>query len=155
MGRRKADPARAGRWQGTVWPVILYGTLLALGALVLSWLDYARLARSFPGEIQVLLLAAGFMGFGIWVGARLFARRPAAAEAFDGNPAAQRVLRLSEREMEVLQLIAVGLSNKEIAARLFVSPNTVKTHVARLLEKLEVSRRTAALARARELGLLP
>ncbi len=57
--------------------------------------------------------------------------------------------------MEVLTLIAGGLSNKEIATRLNVSPNTVKTHVARVLEKLEVSRRTAALARARELGLLP
>ncbi len=57
--------------------------------------------------------------------------------------------------MEVLALIADGLSNKEIAARLHVSPNTVKTHVARVLEKFEVNRRTAALARARELGLLP
>lgn len=155
MGRRKADLRGAGRWQGAVLPAILYGTLLAIGALALSWLDYARLARSFPGEIQILLIAVGFMGFGIWVGARLFARRPAASEAFDGNPAARRVLRLSEREMEVLQLIADGLSNKEIAARLHVSPHTVKTHVARLLEKLEVSRRTAALARARALGLLP
>jgi DNA-binding NarL/FixJ family response regulator len=74
---------------------------------------------------------------------------------FDGNPAALEALGISPREAAVLQEIAAGHSNKEIAARLHVSPNTVKTHVARLFEKLDARRRTDALRRARELGLVP
>ena len=68
---------------------------------------------------------------------------------------AQAALGISARELAVLHEIAAGHSNKEIAARLHVSPNTVKTHVARLLEKLGAKRRTDALRRARELGLMP
>lgn len=88
------------------------------------------------------------------------ARRPAAGEARAGarirrNPAARQALGISERELAVLAEIAAGHSNKEIAARLHVSPNTVKTHVARLLAKLGARRRTDALRRARELGLVP
>ncbi len=154
MARAKFTARRLAGWLTAARPFVVYGAVLAIGALALTWLDYFRFTRSFPGEIQVFLLAAGFLGLGIWAGARLFAGR-AEAPAFDGNPAAQRTLGLSPREMGVLALIADGLSNREIAARLNVSPNTVKTHVARVLEKLEVSRRTAALARARELGLLP
>lgn len=135
-------------------PVFLYGAILAAGTFLLSWLDYQRLARSFAGEIQIFLVAALFMALGILAGARLFAARPPASD-FSGNPEAQRTLGLSEREMQVLSLIADGLANKEIAARLNVSPNTVKTHVARVLEKLGARRRTEALARARELGILP
>ena len=135
-------------------PFLLYGDLLAAGALALTWLDYLRFARTFSGEFQLILIATGFLALGLWAGARIFAGKRE-VPAFDGNPEAQRTLGLSGREMEVLALLADGLSNKEIAARLNVSPNTVKTHVARVLEKLEVSRRTAALARARELGLLP
>ena len=67
---------------------------------------------------------------------------------------AQETLGISERELEVLELLAAGSSNKEIAHQLEVSPNTVKTHVARLFEKLEVQRRTEAIVRARELGLI-
>lgn len=63
-------------------------------------------------------------------------------------------MRISARELEVLQLLANGHSNKEIAAELFVSPNTVKTHIARLYEKLEVSRRTQAVSRAKALQLV-
>ena len=77
------------------------------------------------------------------------------APAFDGNPRAQAALGISPREMAVLAELAAGHSNKEIAARLHVSPNTVKTHVARLFEKLGARRRTDALRRARELGLVP
>ncbi|MEQ9505049.1 MAG: LuxR C-terminal-related transcriptional regulator [Hyphomonas sp.] len=154
MPKSRALTRRLAAWATAVRPFLLYGALLAAGALLLTWLDYLRFARTFPGEFQIFLIAAGFLALGIWAGARIFAGRRE-TPAFDGNPAAQRTLGLSEREMEVLTLIAGGLSNKEIAARLNVSPNTVKTHVARVLGKLEVSRRTAALARARELGLLP
>lgn len=145
---------RPTAWFTAARPYLVYGALLAAGALALTWLDYLTFARTFPGELQIFLIATGFLGLGVWAGARIFAGRRE-APAFDGNPDAQRTLGLSAREMDVLALIADGLSNKEIAAHLNVSPNTVKTHVARVLEKLEVSRRTAALARARELGLLP
>jgi len=152
--KAKFNPNSVMRRLAGAGPYILYGSLLAAGALLLTWLDYLRFTRTLSGEFQLFLTAAFFLGLGVWAGARIFAGRRE-APAFDGNPDAQRTLGLSAREMDVLTLIADGLSNKEIATRLNVSPNTVKTHVARVLEKLEVSRRTAALARARELGLLP
>jgi DNA-binding NarL/FixJ family response regulator len=127
---------------------------MAAGTLLLTWLDDLRLTRTFSGEFQLFLIAAVFLGLGVWAGARLFpGARP--TPAFDGNPNARKAPGLSPREMDVLTLIADGLSNEEIASRLNVSANTVKTHVARVLEKLDVRRRTAVFARARELGLLP
>ncbi|TDK25996.1 response regulator transcription factor [Luteimonas aestuarii] len=135
-------------------PALLYGSLLALGTLALQWLDYQRLARSHAGLLWDGLLAAGFLGLGIWLGVRLLARRSSRLP-FNGNPEAQAALGISARELAVLQEIAAGHSNKEIAARLHVSPNTVKTHVAHLFGKLGARRRTDALRRARELGLVP
>lgn len=137
-----------------IWkPVLLYGVLLAAGTFALQWLDYQRIARAHAGEVYVFLIAAGFLALGIYIGARLFgARKPA---PFDGNPKAQAALGISPRELDVLNEIAAGRSNKEIAARLDVSPNTVKTHAARLFEKLEVKRRTDAINKARAIGLLP
>lgn len=132
----------------------LYGLLLAAGTLALAWLDYQRMARTHAGEVYDFLLAAGFLGLGLWLGARVLGRR-APTPAFDGNPKAQAELGISAREVEVLHEIAAGHSNKEIARRLDVSPNTVKTHVARLYGKLGAKRRTDALRRARELGLVP
>lgn len=133
--------------------VVGYGALLAAGTLALQWLDYQRLARVHSGDIYLFLIAAAFLVLGIVLGLRVFAV-PAPA-AFDGNPKAQAALGLSERELEVLQELASGRSNKEIAARLHVSPNTVKTHVARLFEKLGARRRTEAIHRARDLGIVP
>ena len=133
--------------------VISYGLLLAAGTLVLQWLDYQRLARVHSLEVYLFLVALGFLVLGVVIGMRVFAPPPAAP--FDGNPRAAESLGLSERELEVLAELAAGYANKEIAARLHVSPNTVKTHVARLLEKLEARRRTDALRKARELGLVP
>lgn len=133
--------------------IALYGTLLALGTLGLQWLDYQRMARLHAPDFYEFLLAAGFLALGVWLGARVLGRR-VAAPAFDGNPKALAELGISPREVAVLQEIAAGLSNKEIARRLDVSPNTVKTHVARLYEKLGAKRRTDALRRARELGLV-
>jgi DNA-binding CsgD family transcriptional regulator len=132
--------------------IAAYGVLLAAGTFALQWLDYQRLVRSHVGELYGFLIAAGFLALGVAIGMRLLAR-PAPA-AGDGNPRAQAALGISPRELAVLQQLAAGRSNKEIAAALHVSPNTVKTHVARLLEKLDASRRTEAIARARELGLL-
>ena len=132
--------------------VLIYGAILAAGALGLQWLQYSFLVRTYPIEAYVLLLALGFLGLGIWVGARLFRRVPPVP--FEINARAQETLGVSEREREVLELLATGRSNKEIARTLAVSPNTVKTHVARLFEKLEVKRRTQAIQRARELGII-
>lgn len=137
-----------------VWrTVLIYGAVLAAAALALQWLEFQLLARTHPGELYIVLLAVGFMALGVWAGARLFARR-GAGEPFTVNEKAKDSLGISEREFEVLELLAAGRSNKEIANQLSVSPNTVKTHVAKLYSKLEVSRRTEAILRARELGML-
>ena len=113
----------------------VYGAVLGAGALALQWLDYSRLARAHSTDFYILLTAVGFLALGVWVGAKLLgAPGPA---PFDGNPRAQAALGISARELAVLRELAAGRSNKEIAARLHVSPNTVKTHVARLFEKLE------------------
>jgi DNA-binding CsgD family transcriptional regulator len=134
--------------------VLAYGTLLAAGAVALQWLEYQLWARAHAGTIYVALVAAAFLGLGIWVGARLF-RKESRSGTFTPNQRALASLGITEREREVLQLLADGRSNKEIAARLGLSPNTVKTHVARLFEKLRVARRTEAIGLARELGLVP
>lgn len=130
-----------------------YGALLALGTALLQWLDYRWLVRAHSTELYLLIVAGAFLAIGLVVGARVLGRpappRPA------GNPAAQASLGISDREMTVLRELDAGHANKQIARNLGISPNTVKTHVARLFEKLGASRRTDALARARELGLLP
>jgi DNA-binding NarL/FixJ family response regulator len=133
--------------------VLIYGFVLAAGAVGLQWLEYQIWARAHAGPIYVALVAAAFLGLGIWVGAKLF-RKPSAGP-FAPNERAQLSLGITEREREVLQLLADGRSNKEIARRLGLSPNTVKTHVARLFEKLQVARRTQAIVLARDLGLVP
>lgn len=136
--------------------IALYAALLAAGTLALQWLDYQRLVRTSPSAIYDGLLATGFLALGLWLGMRLLGRRaPGDASGEAGNPRAAEALGISPRELQVLREIAAGHSNKEIALLLHVSPNTVKTHVARLLEKLQARRRTDALRKARELGLVP
>jgi DNA-binding CsgD family transcriptional regulator len=150
-GRRKA------RWDLATWRTVgVYALALAATAALLQWVQFQFLVRTHAVELYVVLVALGFMGFGIWLGLRL-ARPPAPepGETQPGNPRAQASLGISDREMEVLAQIAAGLSNKEIAGRLHVSPNTVKTHVARLYEKLGANRRTEAVLKARELGMIP
>ena len=134
------------------WHVTGYGVLLCAGTLVLEWLDYGHFARTRSGDVYVFVVAAGFLALGIYVGARVIAPRP--PEPFDGNPAARAALGISPRELTVLEEIAAGHSNKEIAARLRLSPDTVKSHLSRLYEKLGAKRRTDAINRARELGIV-
>ena len=131
--------------------ILIYGALLAVGAVGLQWLQYHMLVRAHPLEVYVALFALACMALGAWVAVRL--RRPPAAPA-DLDPHASERLNISGRELEVLALLASGNSNKEIARRLEVSPNTVKTHVARLFEKLGARRRTQAIVRAREMGVI-
>ncbi|MBI1211631.1 MAG: winged helix-turn-helix transcriptional regulator [Alphaproteobacteria bacterium] len=137
-----------------MWRTIaIYGVALAAGAFVLQWLQYQYLARTMAPEFYVVLIALGFTALGIWAGNRLTPRT--VARDFQRNEAALKTLGVTEREVAVLELLAAGSSNKEIARQLDISPNTVKTHIASLFAKLEVQRRTQAIQKARELKLLP
>lgn len=133
--------------------IALYALALAVAAFALEWAEYQYFTRAFATEIYVALIAIAFAGLGVWVGARLTRKAP--ATPFEKNEAALAALDITRREYETLELIAAGLSNKEIARKLGVSPNTVKAHLARVYEKLEVSRRTQAIRKAKDLALIP
>jgi DNA-binding CsgD family transcriptional regulator len=133
--------------------IIPYALALGLAAALLNWLEYRYLARAFPTGIYIALLAVGFVVLGIWIGQRLTPRqRPL---EFRRNDAAIRSLGLSRREVEILEALVIGESYKELARRLGISPNTVKTHIARVYEKLDVERRVQAIEKARMLALIP
>lgn len=129
---------------------------MALLVILLKITEYHFFARHFSLEVYLGLVALLFTVLGIWLGWRLTNRPspevspPPAAEL----PERLRQLGISSREWEVLQLIAEGLSNQEIARTLFISLNTVKTHTSNLFAKLDVQRRTQAVQRAHSLGLL-
>lgn len=142
----------SGSRGGVIRTIILYALTIALAAMALQWLEYRYLVRAFPVEIYIVLIAIGFTALGLWAGHRLTAR--ARPEAFVRNEAAIRSLGLSPRECEILERLASGGSYKELARELGISPNTVKTHVARVYEKLGVERRVQALEKARALALI-
>lgn len=133
--------------------VLGWAAFLALAAFALQWLEYQHQARMFPGEIYIALVGTTFAAGGVWVGWRLSAKQ--APEPFVHNRAAQQSLGLTGQEMKVLEQLASGQSNKEMARTLGLSPNTIKTHIANLYAKLEVGRRTQAISKARDLRLLP
>ena len=133
--------------------ILLYAIALALAVTGLEWLEYRYVTRAFSTEIYIVLLAAGFVALGLWAGHRLTRRR--ASPGFERNDAAVRSLGLTPRECEILGLLASGQSTKEIARQLEISPNTAKTHIASVYQKLEVQRRTQAIHKARELALIP
>lgn len=133
--------------------ILLYGIALAASAFALEWLQYKYVASAYAPEIYIFLIAAACTALGVFVGRRLMER--AAPGPFEKNGAALAALGVTDREYEVLTLLAAGCANKEIARRLDLSPNTVKTHLARLYEKLEVQRRTQAVQKARDLALIP
>jgi DNA-binding CsgD family transcriptional regulator len=133
--------------------ILLWALVLAAGAFALQWLQYQYLARAFPQEIYIALIGAGFAAGGVWVGWKLASRK--APAPFERNEAALASLGLTAQEVRVLDELAAGRSNKEIARALRLSPNTVKTHLANLFAKLEVQRRTQAIGKARELQLIP
>jgi DNA-binding CsgD family transcriptional regulator len=133
--------------------ILLYALALALAATALEWLKYRYWTQALSTEIYILLIAAGFIALGLWVGRRL-TPRPAPAR-FECNEAAIRSLGLTPRECEILALLASGQSNKEMARALGISPNTVKTHIARVFEKLAVQNRIQAIEEARSLALIP
>ena len=133
--------------------ILLYALALAVAATALEWLKFRHWTRAFSTEIYIFLIAAGFIALGLWAGRRL-TPRPASPE-FERNEAAIRSLGLTPRECEILALLASGRSNKELARALGISPNTVKTHIARLFEKLDVQKRVQAIEKARWLALIP
>ncbi|HSD69971.1 MAG TPA: response regulator transcription factor [Woeseiaceae bacterium] len=133
--------------------VMTYGIAMAAGALLLDWLEVQFYFRRFSTEIYVVILCGLFTGLGAWIGHRL--TRQAPQRPFQINTRALNYLGISDREREVLALLGAGHSNREIADRLFISTNTVKTHVSNLYQKLEVSRRGQAVRKARSLQLVP
>ena len=132
--------------------IIAYGLILAVAAFALEWLQYQYFLKSYSAEIYTILLAIGFVSLGIWLGVKLTAKVDAGP--FARNDAAVASLGISPRELEALEALAQGQSNKEIARSLNVSPNTIKTHIAHLFEKLEVDRRLLAIDKARFLGII-
>jgi len=145
--------------------VLLYGLLGGLLIALLKAMEYRFLVVEYSVEIYGGLVAATFAALGIWLGRRL--TRPAppahvpvtiapAPETTAFAPDIERVARLgvTPRELEILELIAEGLSTREIAERLFVSQNTVKTHSSRLFDKLGARRRTQAVQLGKQHGLI-
>ena len=144
--------------------VLLYGIIGGVLIAALKLIEYRWLVIEHSVEIYGALVAAVFAALGIWLGLRLTRppRRvvvrevvavPAAAFERDATQAAS--LGITPRELEVLELIAAGLSNREIAGRTNVTENTVKTHLSRVFDKLGARRRTQAVQRGRELRLIP
>jgi DNA-binding CsgD family transcriptional regulator len=136
--------------------VILYGLALAALVFVLKYFEYKLIIRDLSIEFYVGAVAILFTGLGIWAGLKLTRKRVVivGSEFILNEPELQR-LGISKREHEVLGLMALGLSNQQIADKLFVSLNTIKTHSSNLFLKLEVSRRTQAVQRGKELRLIP
>jgi len=136
--------------------ILLYGIALAALTGILKFIEYRFLVRDLSLEFYLGTAAVLFTGLGVWVGLRLTRRKVVIASPdFKLNEPELQRLGISKREYEVLELIAQGLSNQEIAERLFVSLSTVKTHSSNLFMKLDARRRTQAIHRAKELGLLP
>jgi DNA-binding CsgD family transcriptional regulator len=152
--------------------VLIFGLVGGLLIATLQYTEYRFVIIEHSVELYSALVAILFATFGIWLGLRITRSRetiretvvvkevlvPAEApapEPFAPNTAHQRTLGITARELEILTLIARGFSNREIATQLFVSENTVKTHCSRAFDKLGAARRTQAVQRGKELGLLP
>ncbi len=145
--------------------ILLYGAVLGVLTLILKYIEYKIFVKDHLMELYLGLLAVFFTVVGIWAGLKLTRKKEVVIvkevpviidrENFVLNENLLKQLSISKREYEVLELIAGGLSNQEIADKLFVSQNTIKTHSSRLFEKLDVSRRTQAVEKAKSLGLIP
>ena len=139
--------------RGVIKYGVIYGGALALVAILLQWVEYRYWLLSMPGEAYMAVVATIFIAIGIWVGMQLTARQR--GPTFERNEKAIAALGLTTREYEILEHLALGSSNKEIARALNVSPNTIKTHISNLYLKLEVSGRGKAVEAARALALIP
>jgi two-component system, NarL family, response regulator LiaR len=145
--------------------VLIYGLVGGILITLLQLTEYRFLVIEHSIEIYSGLIAAAFAALGIWLGLKLTGPRrniatkeevaAPAGEAFVPDEKKREDLGITRRELEVLGLIAQGMSNREIAGKLFVSENTVKTHSSRVLDKLGAKRRTQAVQFGKEFGLLP
>jgi DNA-binding CsgD family transcriptional regulator len=146
--------------------VLILGAVGGVLIAILRWSEYQFLVIEHSFEIYGALVAILFAGFGIWLGIKLTKPRekiilrevvvsPAAPGPFTLNQSQLDALGITPRELEILSLVAQGLSNREIADRLFVSENTVKTHCSRAFDKLGARRRTQAVQLGKQLGILP
>ena len=146
--------------------VLLYGLLGGVLIAGLKFIEYRFLIVEHSLEIYGGLVALLFSAVGIWLGLKLTKMKETivvkevavpvrADEPFAVNEDRREQLGIKPREMEILELMAAGLSNREIAEKLFVSENTVKTHSSRLFDKLQARRRTQAVQLGKEAGLIP
>jgi len=145
--------------------LLTIGISLAVLLLLLRYLEYKLLIVSHQFEIYVGCIAVGFTALGIWLAQKITKPKTKTIivekevyipnpENFIRNEKELTERKISKRELEVLELISLGMSNQEIATQLFVSLNTVKTHTSNLFEKLEVKRRTQAIETAKKLQLI-
>ena len=146
--------------------ILIYGLCGGLLIVVLRLIEYRFLIIGHSLEIYGGLIAVVFAAVGIWLGLKLTRKEEVvvvrevqvqvpAPETFVFNERKQLELGITKRELEILSLIAGGLSNREIAEKLFVSENTVKTHSSRLFDKMNAKRRTQAVQIGKEFGLIP
>jgi DNA-binding CsgD family transcriptional regulator len=146
--------------------ILILGLVGGVLIAVLRWSEYQFLVIQHSFEIYAALVAIIFAAFGIWLGIKLTKPRETivlrevhitteAPAIFTLNQPQLEALAITPRELEILNLIAQGLSNREIATRLFVSENTVKTHCSRAFDKLGARRRTQAVQLGKQLGLIP
>lgn len=144
--------------------ILIYGLLGGLLIAALKFVEYRFLVVEHSIEIYGGLIALLFAGLGIWLGLKLTRKKEivvfkevmvSPTVPFALNAERLRELGVTPREREILELIANGMSNREIAEKLFVSENTVKTHSSRLFDKLGAKRRTQAVQIGKDLGLIP
>ena len=137
--------------------IILYGLALAALISLLKFLEYRLFLRDLSLEFYVGVLAVLFTMLGVWVGLKLTRKKTIVITNpnFQFDESRLERLGISKREYEVLELMSKGLSNQEIADKLFVSLNTIKTHSSNLFLKLNAKRRTQAIQKAKELQLIP
>jgi NarL family two-component system response regulator LiaR len=149
--------------------VVIYGLVGGLLITLLKWAEYRFLVIGHSIEIYGGLVAATFAVLGIWLGLRLTRLEPkivmrevpivkevpVPTEPFVPDGKKREDLGITRRELDVLELIAQGMSNREIAEKLYVSENTVKTHSSRVFDKLGAKRRTQAVQLGKDFGLLP
>lgn len=145
--------------------VLIYGASMAAFLLVLKWLSTRLIIISYAFELYMGSIAVLFTVFGVWLALKLMKPREktvvvekavyvAAPGEFETNETAIREMGLSQRELQVLQLMAAGLSNGDIAGHLHISLDTVKSHTRNLYVKMDVQRRTQAVDKARRLGII-
>lgn len=146
--------------------IVLYGAALAVLLFLLKWLEFHFIIINNAYEVYVGVIAVLFTLLGIWLALKLtkpkvqtiVVEKPVYmndSADFSPNQHELERLNLSRRELEVLELMAEGLSNQEISTRLFVSLNTIKTHSSNLFDKMEVKRRTQAIEMAKRLCIIP